>query len=175
VKLVAKAAASHPRTAVAVVVSAALMLPGVALALSHLSVRQGYYAPLVGVSSADIELHVRGHGKIPDLILGCLPATPNESASTVSIAVHAPVLVLKSGRFSYKGSAEVSEEFGGAPQIGTSTLTISGYHVSGPVRHYIFEGRHLQETTAFKGTASSPACAPPSVLKFTLFGPVPGE
>lgn len=87
--------------------------------------------------------------------------------------MHAPVLALTSaGRFSYNGTAEVTEDFAGAPKIGTTTLTMSGYHVNGPVRHYTFEGR---QTTAFKGTASSPACVPPSALKFTLFGPIPGE
>jgi hypothetical protein len=83
--------------------------------------------------------------------------------------------VPSAGRFSYTGPAEVTEDYAGAPRIGTTTLTISGYHVNGPVHHYTFEGRHLQEATAFKGTASSPACAPSSVLKFTLFGPIPGE
>lgn len=98
------------------------------------------------------------------------------SATTVNIAVHAPALTLsKAGRFSYSGPADVTEDFGGAPKIGTTTLSISGYHVNGPVRHYTFEGRRLQQTTAFKGTVSSPACAPSSASRFTLFGPVPGE
>lgn len=36
--------------------------------------------------------------------------------------------------------------------------------------------QHLQETTAFKGTASSPACTKlPRGGKFTLFGPASGE
>jgi hypothetical protein len=126
--------------------------------------------------SADIEFHVRGHGKIPDLSLGCTPATPSASSTTVGIAVHAPALVLTgAGRFSYNGPAEVTEDFAGAPKIGTTTLTISAYHVNGPVRHYTFEGRHLQQSTAFKGTASSPACSSPGGMKLTLFGPVPGE
>jgi hypothetical protein len=44
------------------------------------------------------------------------------------------------------------------------------------VHHYTFEGKHLKETTAFKGTASSPACTKlPHGGQFTLFGPVPGE
>lgn len=154
----------------------ALTLPGVAIALSHKGVRSGYYASLVGVPSAGVAFHVRGHGKVPDLSLGCAPATPSTSAATVDIAVHAPVLTLKrGGRFSYSGPAEVTEDYAGAPKIGTTQLTISGYHVGGPVRHYTFEGRHLQQTTAFKGTASSPACAPPSASTFTLFGPIPGE
>jgi hypothetical protein len=157
-------------------VSAALTLPGVALALSHSKVRDGYYASLVGVPSADVELHVRGHGKVPDLSLGCAPVTPSASSTTVDIAVHAPALTVSSGgRLSYSGPAEVTEDYAGAPKIGTTTLTIGGYHVNGPVRHYSFEGRRLQQTTAFKGTASSPACAPSSLPKFTLFGPVPGE
>jgi hypothetical protein len=123
-----------------------------------------------------VEFHVHGHKKIPDLSLGCEPVIYNESAASVSIAVHAPVLALtRAGGFSYSGPAEVTEDFAGAPKIGTTTLTISGYHVNGPVRHYTFQGRRLQQTTAFKGTASSPACKPSSVLKFTLFGPIPGE
>lgn len=90
--------------------------------------------------------------------------------------MHAPVLALRgAGRFSYDGPAEVNEDYAGAPKIGMTTLTISAYHVNGPVHHYVFEGRHLQETTAFKGTASSPACSPSSSVMFTLFGPVPGE
>jgi hypothetical protein len=173
---VPKAIAKYPRVVAVIAVSAALMLPAVAAAVSHSAVRDGYYASLVGVASADVEFHVHGHKKIPDLSLGCAPATPNASATTVGIAVHAPVLALSSaGRFSYSGPAEVTEDYAGAPKIGTTTLTISGYHVSGPVRHYTFEGRHLQETTAFKGTASSPACVPSNVQKFTLFGPVAGE
>jgi hypothetical protein len=176
VKRAPKAIATYPRAMAVVVVSVALTLPGMAVALSHPGVRDGYYASLAGVASADVEFHVHGRGKIPDLSLGCAPAMPSESATTVAIAVHAPVLALTSaGRFSYNGPAEVTEDYAGAPKIGTTTLTISGYHVNGPVHHYTFEGRHLQETTAFKGTASSPACASPSVLKFTLFGPVPGE
>lgn len=171
-----KVVATYPRVVAVVAVSAALTVPGVALALSHSTVREGYYASLVGVSSADVEFHVRGHKKIPDLSLGCEPATRSASATTVGIAVHAPVLALSgAGRFSYSGTAEVTEDYAGAPKIGTTTLTISGYHVNGPVRHYTFEGRHLQETTAFKGTASSPACASSSAPKFKLFGPVPGE
>jgi hypothetical protein len=140
-------------------------------------VRVGYYAPLIGVASTDVEFHVHGRGKIPDLFsLSCALAMPSESATTVDIVVRAPVLALRSAwRFSYDGPAEVTEDYAGAPKIGTTTLAISGYHVNGPVRHHVFEGRHLQQTTAFKGTASSPACAPPGVLKFTLFGPIPGE
>lgn len=175
-KGVPKVVATYPRAVVVLAVSAALTLPGVAVAVSHSAAHDGYYASLVGVASADVEFHVHGGGKIPDLSFGCAPAMPSESATTVNIAVRAPVLALKgAGRFSYSGPAEVTEDFAGAPKIGTTTLTISGSHVNGPVRHYIFEGRHLKQTTAFKGTVSSPACAPSSVLKFTLFGPVPGE
>src|ERR1700749_3268945 len=133
-------------------VSVALTLPGVALARSHSGVRDGYYASLTGVASADVEFHVRGHGKIPDLSLGCAPATPSASSTTVDIAVHAPALALRgAGRLSYNGPAEVTEDYAGAPNIGTTMLTLSGHHVNGPVRHYTFEGRHLQQTTAFKG------------------------
>lgn len=175
-KGLAKVVATYLRVVAVVAVSAALTVPGVALALSHSTVREGYYASLEGVPSADVEFHVRGHKKIPDLSLGCEPAIRNESATTVGVAVHAPVLALSSaGRFSYNGTAEVTEDYAGAPKIGTTILTISGYHVNGPVRHYTFEGRRLQETTAFKGTASSPACAPSGIPKFTLFGPIPGE
>jgi hypothetical protein len=166
----------RPRAVVAIAVSVALILPGAAVALSHSAARDGYYASLTGVPSADVEFHVHGSGKVPDLSLGCAPATPSASATTVDIAVHAPPLALNgAGRFSYNGPAEVTEDYAGAPKIGTTTLTISGSHVNGPVHHYTFEGRHLKETTAFKGTASSPACSTPGNVKFTLFGPVPGE
>jgi len=176
VKELSKVIVRCPPAIVLVVVSATLTWPGAAIARSHSGPRNGYYASLVGVPSADIEFHVRGARKIPDLSLGCSPATPSMSATTVNIAVHAPVLTLTStGRFSYTGTAEVTEDFAGAPKIGMTTFTISGYHVNGPVRHYTFEGRRLQQTTAFKGTASSPACAPSSAPKFTLFGPIPGE
>ncbi|MGA9286198.1 MAG: hypothetical protein WBV85_12240 [Solirubrobacteraceae bacterium] len=175
-RAVAEVIVRRPQAVAVLAMSAILTLPGVAIARSHSRARNGYYASLVGVPSVDVEFHVRGGGKIPDLSLGCSPATPGASATTVDVAVHAPVLTLTSaGRFSYNGPAEVTEDFAGAPKIGTTTLTISGYHVNGPVRHYTFEGRHLKETTAFKGTAGSPACAPSSALKFTLFGPVPGE
>jgi hypothetical protein len=167
--------ATHPLALAVIAGSVALTLPGVASAVSHPTVRDGFYSRLVGVSSADVEFHVRGHGKVPDMSLGCVPAVVNPSAVAVGIAVHVPVFALKAGRFSYKGPAEVTEDFAGAAKIGTTTLTISGYHVNGPVHHYVFEGRHLQQTTAFKGTASSPACAVPGAMKFTLFGPVPGE
>lgn len=175
-KGLAKVIVRRPRAVAIVAVSSALTLPGVAIARSHSGARNGYYASLVGVPSADVEFHVRGGAKIPDLSLGCPPATPSMSATTIGIAVHAPALKLTSAaRFSYDGPAEVTEDFAGAPKIGMTTLTISGYHVNGPVRHYTFEGRRQQQTTAFKGTASSPACAPSSTTKFTLFGPVPGE
>lgn len=157
-------------------VLAVLALPGVAMAHSRPKVRDGYYASLVGVTSADVEFHVHGRGKVPDLSLGCTPATPSALSTTVDIAVHPPALTLnRAGRLSYSGPAELTEDFGGAAKIGTTTLTISGTHVNGPVHHYTFEGRHLQQTTAFKGTVSSPACASSGAMKFTLFGPVPGE
>lgn len=175
-KGLSKVIVRRPRAVIVVAVAAILTLPGTAIARSRSGARNGYYASLVGVPSADVEFHVRGGRKIPDLSFGCPPATPNASATTVSIAVHAPVLTLTSaGRFSYNGAAEVTEDFGGAPKTGMTTLRISGYHVNGPVRHYTFEGRRQQQTTAFKGTASSPACAPSSATKFTLFGPIPGE
>jgi hypothetical protein len=176
VKGVSKVIARYLRVAAVIAASAAFMLPGAAVALSHPKVHDGYYASLIGVTSADVEFHVRGRGKIPDLALSCEPTTPSMSSTTVGIAVHAPILTLSStGRFSYNGPAVVTEDYAGAPKIGTTTLTIDGYHVDGPIRHYTFEGRHLQQTTAFKGTTSSPACAPSSLPKFTLFGPIPGE
>jgi hypothetical protein len=70
----------------------------------------------------------------------------------------------------------VTADFAGAPTVAETTLTISLTHVSGPVVDYRFEGIAHSETTAWKGNASSPACA--SVAdqgKVTLFGPVPGE
>jgi hypothetical protein len=157
----------------------AVALPGLAVARSGAShaVRDGFYSTLVGVRSSTVEFHVRSGGaKVPDLALVCTPPVASQAMSTTDIAVHAPVLRLKNGRLSYHGPAKITEAYAGAPKIATTTLTISGYHVSRPVHYYTFEGKHLHQTTAFKGTASSPACTQlPRSGKFTLFGPVPGE
>jgi hypothetical protein len=154
-------------------------LPGSAAASSHKkpAVRDGYYAGLQGVKTTAVAFHVRGTGKrIPDLTVGCLPTVASQAVSTVGIAVHSPALHISNGRFSYHGKATITEDYAGAPKIATTTVSISGYHVNGPVHHYTFEGRHLKMTTAFKGTAASPACIKlPRGGKFTLFGPVPGE
>lgn len=160
-----------------IAVVAVTAFSGVAAAAAHAPViRTGYYADLVGVSSAQVTFHVRAHRKVPDLVFGCEPLTPSPTSGTVSIAVRVPAFTLSaSGRFSYSGPAEESEDFARAPKTGTTTVTISGYHVNGPVHHYVFEGRHLQQTTAFKGTVSSPACKSPGTVRFTLFGPIAGE
>ena len=76
----------------------------------------------------------------------------------------------------YQGAAVVTADYAGAPTVAETTLTISLTHVNGPVVHYRFEGIAHSETTAWKGNASSPACASAANGgKVTLFGPVPGE
>ncbi len=88
----------------------------------------------------------------------------------------APKLQIRNGRISYHGPAKVTLDYFGAPKIAETTLNLSGDHVNGPVHHYTFEGKRLQMTTAWKGTATSPACSKlPRGGGFTLFGPVPGE
>ena len=144
-------------------------------------VRNGYYASLVGHPSADVEFHVRASGSsIPHLSLGCTPDAANAqliaNSGYASIAVLAPTLRIRHGRVSDQGTAMVTADYAGAPTVAETTLTISLTHVSGPVVHYRFEGIAHSETTAWKGNASSPACA--SVAdhgKVTLFGPVAGE
>jgi hypothetical protein len=165
------------RHLIGAVVTALIVVPGLAMAAAKPSVKSGYYASLVGVRSTDVEFHVRGTAhKIPDLALVCVPTDSSQATSTATIAVHMPALRIRNGSFSYSGPAKLTEAYFGAPKITTTTLSIHATHVNGPVHHYVFEGHHLQETTAFKGSASSPACASlPLHGKFTLFGPVPGE
>jgi hypothetical protein len=155
----------------------AAALPGLAAAdSSPHPVKTGFYSSLVGVRSSDVEFHVRSHSRIPDLALVCAPVDPSQSTTTVDIAIHPPALHLSGGRISYDGPATITGAYAGAPKITTTTLTIRGHHVNGPVHHYTFEGRHLTQTTAFEGNAASPACtALPRGGAFTLFGPVPGE
>jgi hypothetical protein len=140
------------------------------------AVKTGYYSTLVGVKSTSVEFHVRKHSQIPDLALICVPSDPSQATSTVDIAVHPRTLRLTNGRLSYHGPATITAAYAGAPKLATTTVTIKGYHVNGPVHYYTFENRRLHETTAFKGTTSSPGCASlPRKGAFTLFGPVPGE
>jgi hypothetical protein len=141
-------------------------------------VKNGFYSSLGGVPSSDVEFHVRAGDTIPSLSVGCLAADPSltQNTSYASIAVIAPKLRIRNGRISYHGPAKVSLDYLGAPKLAETTLNLSGSHVNGPVHHYSFEGRRLQETTAWKGTATSPACTKlPRNGGFTLFGPVPGE
>lgn len=141
-------------------------------------IKNGFYSSLNGVPSSDVEFHVRGHDAIPHLSLGCAPSDQSltQNASYANIAVLAPPLRIRNGRISYHGPAKVTLDYLGAPKIAETTLTLSGDHVNGPVHHYTYQGRHLQETTAWKGTANSPACTGlPRHGGFTLFGPVPGE
>jgi len=159
------------------VMSLVVVLPALAQASSP-PIKNGYYAGLVGVRTVDVEFHVRGHVSIPNLSLTCAPADPSLTTDTsyANIAIVAPALRIQGGRISYHGPAKVTLAYAGAPKIADSTLNISGSHVNGPVHHYTYQGQHLVETTAWKGTASSPACAtPPHGDAFTLFGPVPGE
>jgi hypothetical protein len=121
---------------------------------------------------------VRSGNTIPHLSLGCLPADPSLTQNTAfaGIAVIASKLGIHNGRFSYHGPAEVTLDFAGAPKIAETTLNISGHHVNGPVHHYTFGGVHQHQTTAWLGTATSPACTKlPRGGGFTLFGPIAGE
>jgi hypothetical protein len=163
--------------AVAAFVGAAVVLPALADASAQ-PVKNGFYSSLTGVPSSDIEFHVHSGGAIPHLSLGCMPADPSltQNTSYAGIAVIAPKLRIRNGRISYRGPAKVTLDYLGAPKIAETTLNLSGYHVNGPVHHYTFEGKRLQQTTAWKGTATSPACTQlPRGGGFTLFGPVPGE
>lgn len=155
----------------------AITLPALADAHSP-PIKNGFYSSLTGVRSSDVEFHVRSGNTIPHLSLGCQPADPSltQNTSSANIAVLAPKLRIKNGRFSYHGPAEVTLDFAGAPKIAETTLNISGHHVNGPVHHYTFEGNHLHQTTAWQGTATSPPCTKlPRGGGFTLFGPIAGE
>jgi hypothetical protein len=164
-------------------VSFVILLPGSAGASSASvgTIRDGYYSTLAGQPSALVAFHVSGAGGAsPDLSLSCVPnatfAHLNASGGTVGIAIHAPKLKIHNGRISYNGRASVSADSAGAAKIGHTTLSITLSHVDGPVIHYTFEGTAHSMTTAWKGTASSPACAKVDDHgKVTLFGPVPGE
>lgn len=170
-----KSATRHVLALAALAVAAAL--PTTAGALSSAkAVKTGFYSTLVGVKSTTVEFHVRKHNRIPDLALLCVPSDPSQSTTSVDIAVHPPALRLSNGHFSYHGPATITEAYAGAPKITTTTVTIKGSHVNGPVHFYTFENRRLHQTTAFKGTASSPACSSlPRRGAFTLFGPIAGE
>lgn len=165
------------RFAVAALIGLTVALPALADARVQ-PIKTGFYSSLTGVPSSDVEFHVRSGATIPNLSLGCLPADPSltQNASYANIAVIAPKLRIRSGRISYHGPAKVTLDYLGAPKIAETTLTLSGHHVTGPVHRYTFEGQRLQATTAWKGTATSPACTKlPRRGGFTLFGPVPGE
>ena len=165
------------RIAVTAVAGLAVTLPSLAEAGAP-PVKNGYYASLAGVPSSDVEFTVRSEDSIPHLSLGCSPTDPGltENTDVAGIAVHAPKLRIVDGRFSYHGPAEVTLDAAGEPKIAETTLDITAHHVNGPVRHYTYQGQHLQETTAWKGTATSPACTNlPRHDAFTLFGPIAGE
>ena len=168
--------------AVLTLIPFAILSPGSAGASSASggTISAGYYSTLVGFPSALVSFHVTGKGASPDLALSCAPnatfAQLNASGGTVDIAVRAPKLKIQNGRISYSGSAVVSADFAHAAKIGKTTFSISLTHVTGPVVHYTFEGTAHSMTTAWNGTASSPACAKINDHgKVTLFGPVPGE
>jgi hypothetical protein len=158
----------------AAVASAAL--PAVAAAAAT-PIENGFYSGLVGVKSADVEFHVRGGDKIPGLTLTCIPKDQSllGAIPTSSITIKAPALTIHGGQISFHGASIVTPA-GSPKKTGTTTLAIQAHHVPGPVRHYTFEGRHLQQTTAWKGTVSSPACKTvPAGGTLTLFGPIAGE
>jgi hypothetical protein len=163
--------------AVGVLIGVAVTVPALAGARAQ-PIKNGFYSSLTGVRSSDVEFHVRSGKTIPNLSLGCSPADPSltQNTSSANIAVYAPKLRIRNGRISYHGPAKVTLDYAGAPKIAETTLNLSGAHVNGPVHHYSFEGKRLQETTAWKGSATSPACTKlPRNGGFTLFGPVPGE
>ena len=162
---------------VALVVVAAAVVPAMAAAgMTGHRIKTGYYADLVVVPSTQVTFHLRRTNRVPDLVLGCSPKDPNIARQAITIAVHAPLLHIRSGHLTYHGNATITSFVGGGPKLGVTTLTITAHHVNGPVHHYVYDGQHLSQTTAWKGTASSPAC---TTLRrhgaFTLFGPVPGE
>jgi hypothetical protein len=163
--------------AVTALICLAIALPALADAGAQ-PIKTGFYSSLTGVPSSDVEFHVRAGEAVPHLSLGCMPADPSLTLETsyANIAVIAPKLRIRDGRISYHGPAKVTLDYAGAPKIAVTTLNLTGHHVNGPVHHYTFEGKHLQQTTAWKGTATSPACTNlPRGGGFTLFGPVPGE
>jgi hypothetical protein len=163
--------------AITALVGLAVTLPAVANARTQ-PVKNGFYSSLAGVRSSDVEFHVRSAVNVPNLSLGCMPADQNltRSTSSANIAVVAPKLRIRNGRISYHGPAKVTLDYAGAPKIAETTLNLTAAHVNGPVHHYSFEGKRLQETTAWKGSATSPACTKlPRNGGFTLFGPVAGE
>ena len=165
------------RVGVIALISLAIALPALADASAR-PIKTGFYSSLTGVPSSDVEFHVRSGETIPHLSLGCAPADPSltQNTSYAGIAVIAPKLRIRNGRISYHGPAKVTLDYLGAPEIAETTLNLIGHHVNGPVHHYTFEGKRLQQTTAWKGTATSPACTKlPRAGGFTLFGPVPGE
>jgi hypothetical protein len=161
--------------ALVVAMSAAfvLALPAVAGADGGTPIKSGFYSGLVGVTSPDVEFHVRQADRVPDLSLSCVPKDQSllGGVPTSSITIHATAVTIHATHISFHGAAKVTPA--GAPQkTGTTTLVINLHHVPGPVHHYTFEGRHLQQTTAWKGTVSSPACTTlPVAGKVTLFGP----
>jgi hypothetical protein len=156
----------------------AAALPPAVGAASH-PIKNGYYASLGNVPSTLVAFHVHTGGKVPDLTLNCEPADKSltDGTGAVGVLIHAPSsLKIEDGHITYSGAATITGGYGGAPKIGMTTLKLTARHVNGPVIHYVHEDRHLQETTAWKGTASSPVCKPlPRKGAFTLFGPVEGE
>jgi hypothetical protein len=140
-------------------------------------VKRGFYSGLVGVKSADVEFHVRGGNRIPELTLNCIPKDQSllGGTPTAAITIKAPALTIRGGQISFHGAAILTPA-GSPRKTGTTTLAIKAHHVPGPVHHYTFEGRHLQQTTAWKGTVASPACKTvPAGGTLTLFGPIAGE
>jgi hypothetical protein len=163
-------------TTMAAVASAALAAVAAAAAAAT-PIKNGFYSGLVGVKSADVEFHVRGGDKIPGLTLTCIPKNQSllGGVPTSSITIKAPALTIHGGQISFRGASIVTPA-GSPKKTGTTTLAIQAHHVPGPVHHYTFEGRHLQQTTAWKGTVGSPACKTvPAGGTFTLFGPIAGE
>lgn len=149
---------------------AAAALPAVTSAATK-TVPPGYYASLGNVKSTDLEFTVHADQQTSSLAISCDPKDPSliENTSVGFIVVTAPGLKIKDGSITYKGPAKITA--GSKKTVAKTTLTIDARFVDGPIYHYTYEGNHFQALTAFKGTATSPACIHlPRHGGITLFG-----
>jgi hypothetical protein len=145
-------------------------LPAVTTAASK-AVPPGYYAGLSGVKSTDLEFNVRPDQEIRNLAITCDPKNSSliENTSVGFITISAPALMVKDGNITYKGPAKITA--GSKKTVATTTLAIDAHFVDGPEYHYTYQGTHFEALTAFKGTATSPACVHlPRHGGITLFG-----
>jgi hypothetical protein len=130
--------------------------------------KNGFYAPVASVKSAQVGFLVTKHGaKVDQVSLQC---TPKDSGQGVLVGVFAPLLEVKNGKLTYSGPATVNDGTFGDEPFATSTLKLRLTHVDGPVVRYTSGGRTFTARTAWKGTVSSPACTSGGQGKVTLFG-----